>query len=301
MKIDARTSFNYINQKALSSMQSSKSSITTLAKQITSGKYADTYTDLVEKTPVESLLNMKQIHTSLDLRNKSNKLLSGKVSEIENALRHLSEDIIKDSTTLCMHAKDPATGPSLDILSLSRNKLEQIRGVLNASFNGEKLFAGSKIKVTDVVGDIALFSNIVSGKITANYYNGDTDKFSAKISDTHTLQYGVTADNPAFTNLIAAHHYMINNDFDNAITALHTAKQDLGDLVAKIGEHSKAISQQVSNDDSNLLRLSESVTNIEDVDVTELMPQLAMLEVQLKASFMLTTQLSDLSLVNFLR
>ena len=301
MEIDTRTSFNYINQKALSSMQSSKSNITTLAKQITSGKYADNYTDLVEKTPVESLLNMKQLKSSLDVRNSGNKLLTGKVREIESALRHLSEDIVKDSTALCMRAKDPATGSSLDILSLSRNKLEQIRGVLNSSFNGEKLFAGSKIKVGDVVGDIALFTNIVSGNVTANYYNGDTDKFSAKISETQTLQYGITGDDPAFANLIAAHHYMINNDFDNAITSLNTAKQELGDLVTKIGESSKTISQQISNDDANLLRLSESVTQIEDVDVTELMPQLAMLEVQLKASFMLTTQLSDLSLVNFLR
>lgn len=301
MASDLRTTFSSLNDSARKSMRAAHSNITTLSKQITSGKFADNYTDLLEKSTVESLLSIKELQSTINSKMRSNRLLSAKVNEIEKTVRTLTETVVKDSLVLCLKAKDPASGNSLDIDSLAKNQLNFIKGILNTSFNGQKLFAGSKVSVQDVISDITVTSNIVAGKVTANYYNGDNTPFTENISKTQKLTYGITADEPAFASLIAAHHYMMAGNFDTAMDQLNLAKEGLGDLVTQVGENSKVIYNYTVNDEGTLIRLSEAISNIEDVDVAELMPKLTEMEVQLRASFMITTRLGDLSLVNYLK
>lgn len=299
--VTVRTSTSYVSDIAQRTMMSAKGDIATLSKQITTGKYSDSYLELGANTSIESLLSGKAVKEELSAKVKNNSLMQNKMAEMERVVRSLGETIVKDSLKICMDANNPAIANTVPSASMAKQQLESIRGYLNASFNGEKIFAGSKTSVTDVVGDIVNNTNIVAGQETANYYNGDSQIRTEKISRTQDMAYGITADDSAIQRLIAAHHHIINGRADIAVDMLNQVKTELGAMVTILGEQSKAVSNQVEQDNKSMLKLDEAIGAAEDVDITDLLPKLSALEVQLKASFLLTSRVSELSLLHYLR
>lgn len=296
-----RTSTQYAYEMTRRSMKTAKSDIDTLSKQMTSGKYSDSYMELGNNTNVEGLLNSKSVKSTLDTQVKNNQMLQGKMLEMERVVRALSEEVVKNSLKLCMDANNPGISSNLPIASMAKDQMESIRGYLNAAYNGEKLFAGSKTAVTDVVGDIANNTNIIGNTITTNYYNGDGEIRAEKISSTNTLSYGITAEHPAIQNLIAAHNYILLGNTSVAVDMLQQVKADLGNMVTMIGEKSKTISNEISIANKAITNLDESISNAEDVDMTDLMPKFNAILAQLKGTYLLTHQISMLSIVDYLR
>lgn len=300
--MNVRTVFGYLNDQARSSVAKAQYNITKLSKMITSGKDASNYLEISQKGAyVDDHVSSKGLQSFYDGKLKNNRLLKNKLSEMESVLRSLNENVLRDSLKLCMDAKNPAIASSLDSVSLAKQQLESIKGHLNAGFNGHKLFSGSKLNIENVVGDIANTSNIIGGSITANFYNGDSYIASDSISSSQTLSYGITADNSAISKFIAAHHYMISGDFDNAVNLFSEVKTEMGNIIAELGQNSKAIRDQIVSDENHVLRLNEMISSVEDADIADLMSQMKQQEVQLTASFQLAVRISDLSIVNYLR
>lgn len=299
--MELRTSFGVLNDKARESVKSAQHNLLLVTNQVTSGKQADNYTDLLETTPLEPLFNAKDLQANYQHKIQGNSLLLRKLSAMEGAVRNLTEKIIPESIVLCMRAQDPATSGTFDSTALTKNQLSSIKNALEATFNNQKLFAGSHTQTTQTLGDIINVSNILGGQATANYYHGNDYLATEYISENQKLSYGVTADNTAFAKLIAAHHYLLAGDYNNAMSNLTAAKVECGNIVSVLGNNSKLVTTQISADEQSNMQLTESISNMEDVDVMEALTHLYNLQTQVKASFMLTTKLNELSIVNYMK
>lgn len=300
MAVNFKSSDNLINEHIKTSMSENHSKILNLADKVSSGKVAKRYSDYVGTTSIEGLLSSKDIENTLQSKIVNNTTLNYKLNEIDRVHRSLI-NVLSDSLILCQRAGDPSVNQDLDIAGLARNQLEQIKLLLDSSFEGQKLFAGGKTDVATTIGDIANITNIVDGVITANYYEGDDYVQSSLIAKNRNLEYGINASNQAFQNFIAAHNYLISGDNDSARTLLWQSEKDIGSLLIDNGTNSLVVEEQIELDKNTVTALQEQISNIEDTDILESMTDMAKLEVQLKASFMLTNRIADLSLVNFLR
>ncbi|MDF3047082.1 MAG: flgL [Candidatus Midichloriaceae bacterium] len=300
MTIDFRRTTHLFNSLAKSNMSDVQEKLFKLSEQVEVGKITS-YQDLSSKIPIDNLLSMKDVQISLNGKIKNNELLDTKLREIDRVLRSMLEDVMRDSQKLSMEANNPGIIQYLPVQALAESQLSKIQSLLNSSFDGQKLFAGAKTNVSLTVSDIVHNTNIVNNVPTANYYNGDEVVLTDSISTTENIAYGIKASDPAFQNFIAAHHFMIIGDYINASSYLQIAKDQLSDLLIQVGVQSKSIEDQIHIDEKATLLLMKNISDAEDVDITLVFPQITQLESQLRAAFMLTNRLSELSLVNYLK
>ena len=143
------------------------------------------------------------------------------------------------------------------------------------------------------------------------FYKGDTQKLAARIEATTTLEYGITGDESGFEKLFRA-LFMVKNanvttgnidttTLNSALALALEAIAEIPDIRSSIGSDRKVLETTKSRHSDFLINTIEAVSNIEDVDVIEVITRISAQQVQLEASYTLTARLGQLSLVNFLR
>jgi flagellin-like hook-associated protein FlgL len=182
--------------------------------------------------------------------------------------------------------------------------------------------AGTEIQLGNFLENIAATNGTVNltqarpgdpGYDPANpaFYKGDSQKLSARIETTTTMEYGVTGDEAGFEKLFRA-LFMAKNanvspgNIDSATlnSALELALEAIAELPnirSSIGSDRKILEETKSRHLDFLVTTTEAVSNIENVDVVEVVTRMSAQQIQLEASYTLTARLSQLSLVNFLR
>ena len=118
---------------------------------------------------------------------------------IEN-INNLAQNVINTLSSQT-HIQD-----SFIMKSTAENKLKEIQNELNTISIGCYIFSGSK---SDQIPVPDLSPNNAHKLFKAGYYQGDDILNSAKLSDSFELEYGITANNPAFTKLIEGCLYAI--------------------------------------------------------------------------------------------
>jgi flagellin-like hook-associated protein FlgL len=300
MNIEFRAVNTFVSQKLKESIVQNNAKLAKVSNQISSGQIADNYTDIVGITSIEGFLNNKFQVATLDSKIRNNKDLIAKFNETERVLNSFT-DLTRRSLKLLYQMRDPTVGDSLQAEPLIKTLLDEIKVLLNSSFQGQKIFAGFATGLSDVVGDIANVSNIVASMPSANYYLGDYGKLNNQISNERSVAYGVTAADIAFQNLIGAHHFMLDGDTSRALDTLNDAKKQIGSLITMIGVYDNAVSSQISIDEAKMGQLNLAISEVEDIDVVQKYLELTYLQTHLKASFSVANQLKDMSLVNYLR
>lgn len=143
------------------------------------------------------------------------------------------------------------------------------------------------------------------------FYKGDSQKLAARIEATTTLEYGITGDESGFEKLFRA-LFMVKNanvttdsidttTLDSALALALEAIAEIPEIRSSIGSDRKVLETTKYRHSDFLINTIEAVSNIEDVDVVEVITRIAAQQVQLEASYTLTARLGQLSLVNFLR
>lgn len=82
---------------------------------------------------------------------------------------------------------------------------------------------------------------------------------------------------------------------------MKSAVDGLSDIRARIGTSSKVLEAAKSSHDDYLTYSTNVVSSLEDVDVAEATARLAQDEVQLQASYLSVSRLSEVSLLQYLR
>ena len=194
----------------------------------------------------------------------------------------------------------------------ARTFLAEIESLLNTQHEDRYLFAGSQTNNPAVDLSAAAYTPQAGlpGVFTADfdYYQGDTLQLAVRSAETFETSYGITADEPAFEELLRALSYMdyAGANLDNAVleeafTLMKSAVDGLSDIRGRIGASSKVLESAKSGHEDYLTYTTNLVSTLEDVDVAEATTRLAQDEVQLQASYLSLSRISELSLLNYLR
>lgn len=237
------------------------------------------------------------------------------------------------SATLTLNSTDGdfvATG--VDLTGTGVQSITLINATTNATFslNVDVTVALDDAAVADADTEIRLdnfLENVAAsdGTINANevrpgdigydssnpsYYRGDSNKLSVRIGDDMTVDYGITADDPAFEKLIRALYFVKNanvtpGNIDRATleNALGLAIEAIGELpaiVSEIGANRLTLQNFKNRHEDFLVFTQETASQIENIDVAEAISRLSTEQLLLEASYTLIAQLRQLSLANFL-
>lgn len=144
-----------------------------------------------------------------------------------------------------------------------------------------------------------------------SFYRGDNVPLTARIDINATVEYGVTGAEAGFEKLFRA-LFMVKeaaadpSDIDRetleaALGLVIESIKDIPDIRSRIGADLLTLERVQSRHQDVVVYTNEAISNIEDVDVTAAVAGLAAQETQLEASFLVTSRLSKLTLLNFLR
>jgi flagellar hook-associated protein 3 FlgL len=197
------------------------------------------------------------------------------------------------------------TGESM--ISTATEVLEEFSALLNTQYEGRYLFSGSRTD-TPAVDTMALSAVTSPSTADTSYYNGDSDIASVRISNDQVVQYGATADNPAFEASLRALNLLKNmsvSPFDEAV--LEEAQSLIlegldGVLAVQTGLSLDAatVDRAVSSQQSYVDYLSSLVSDVRDVDIAAVAATMSAYEAQLQASYSALGRIQQLSLLNFL-
>jgi flagellar hook-associated protein 3 FlgL len=315
--------------------------INRLQQQISSGKKTDQYGDLGALAPLdislrnkgEQITNFKaNIQTLkartdiidntltsvrsevLDMRNiaLANKMFDTGRADITSRATSAVKDIMQKLQTnvdgrFLFGGVTTDTPPMADSTAL----LSAAQTAVNAALAAP---------VPDVVTAVR---NAVSGVLatSSNYYVGGAKHGAPEIDEGVTADYSITGDDPAFAGTLQSLLMLatlpppqddpvtppaINRtDWDavanDAGTNLTTSLTGIDNLQLSNGRAQQLLDQTEQNHDATLTIVQTQIDDIEQVDLIDASARMTQLRTQLEASYAVTADLRDLSLVNYLR
>lgn len=277
--------------------------ISKLSTEIKEGQKLASYRDFTGEMPLESYLGSKNLFETLSEKTNNNKMFMFRTNEKVRQIEELSK-VVEDSLLLLANLRSGAAN-SINYVDQSDQLLKRVEKTLNHTFQGERIFGGSMTNIVPV-SDLTLASNIVLFP-TANYYKGDFYTTTQSISPDQEVSDKYNAGHPIFQNLIAAINYIKVGNNTSAIdllsgtTMTRGVKTELGDIIIDLGTGIQAIDNQNKNNDGYSVVLGEIISDNENVDFVSATNEIQKYQYQLMASFKLTSMLSELNLVNYLK
>lgn len=114
-----------------------------------------------------------------------------RLQDMESSVDTLTDVASRFRTQLLSAANDGGNLESIDLKKIASTFLDEAVGVVNTELGGRFLFSGSATNTKPIDFDnTANFQDVKAGK----YYQGNDEILSARIKETTTLDYGVTAD-----------------------------------------------------------------------------------------------------------
>lgn len=190
--------------------------------------------------------------------------------------------------------------------SQADNALLETAGLLNLMVAGRHLFSGSDTDTTPVnLSDPAWVAQSAPSVVNSSYYQGNNATTTVQVAETHTIGYGVTADNPAFEKLLRAYNILSNNpasatDKNEALGLIKSAIDDIANIRGVLSTQANSIQGQVDKNSEDGTYLKELSTNIKEVDIPSASVTLTEIQGQLEASYSASVRIMQLSLVNYL-
>ena len=222
--------------------------------------------------------------------------------------------VLKDVRGLVREVLDDGNVPGgFDKDEIAAIKMDEIQNFLNVKMNGRFLFAGNKTDTKPVeVGDITSAPTFVSNVSTAEpafYYKGDDSLIKARIDEGIVLDYGVTANDPAFEKLIRSVRIIRSTDltdvnanakFLHVQDLLNQSEDALEAMQLKTGVRLQQLDKTNTNlkDTKNIF--SGLVTDIESANTFEAVAELNQVQTMLEASYSAVVRVNGLTLTNFM-
>ncbi|GAB4224262.1 MAG: flagellin [Kiloniellaceae bacterium] len=297
------------HQLTLSYTMRTQSSVAERQIEIASGKRAQQYSTV--SSDASQLVNIERAvaRTEQFNRNIDQALTRLGIMESSTAI------LVERATEVLAIMSSAISGENINDVPLEEfaaTFLAEAESLLNTQHEDRYLFAGSQTNNPAVdLTDVAYTPQAgLPGVFTADfdYYQGDTLQLAVRADETYETTYGITADEPAFEEMLRALSYMdyagANLDvavLEQAYTMMKSAVDGLSDIRGRIGASSKVLEAARSGHDDYLTYSTNLVSTLEDVDVAEATTRLAQDEVQLKGSYLSLSRISELSLLSYLR
>jgi flagellar hook-associated protein 3 FlgL len=217
-------------------------------------------------------------------------------------------NLLTQLRSLLTAASDTATTDSTTVAQSAQQMMQEFSSLLNTQYAGDYLFGGSRTTVLPVDVSSAAYPAMTSPSTAAtSYYKGDDQEASVRVSDTESVVYGVTADNPAFEqglralNLVANNSPLSTQTLDEALNLASSAVSAAAVVQTKLGLASSSI-QNASAEQTDYQNYAKTLSSdLTGVDVASVTAQISTYQAQLTASYSAISKIQGLNLASYLR
>lgn len=231
---------------------------------------------------------------------------SGRATMMSSALSSMSE-LISQFRAQLTEASNNLESSGSTLQETAKQLLGEFSAQLNTQFEGRYIFAGSATG-QKAVDTSALTTAPASPTTTdTSYYQGNGDRASVRVSDDRVIQYGVTADNPAFEkairalNLVANTSTLDSDTLDEATSLSLDALDGVLGVQGKLSVDSASMQRAISNQTDYQDFAASLGTDLNSVDVAALTAQMSAYQTQLEASYAAIAKVSNLNLFDYLK
>nr|WP_325250184.1 flagellin [Amylibacter sp.] len=292
------TSQQSLNMRIIISRQNEE--LSKLTQETASGIKQDVFAE--NAGAATKSLQMRSFMASTSAYKASNELLEGKLDSTYEALSNLTGEA---RNFLNLSLAGGITSMNRDEYSQeAKDTLARMVTALNTTYSGEFLFSGLSTDQKAVEID-------ASGN-SVNYLGDTTGTPSARIDDDVALNYGIRADDPAFTAIFDALNTVLTTDLnalsdadfetmrENVTTSLNDGITGLTSLAAGLGNNQNILETKINDQNSRLNIYNNAIAGIETADPEETALRLNQLLNQLEVSYQVTSRLNGMSLLNYL-
>ena len=308
MTID-RVATNSQSQYLLSQIMQAESTLDATQAQVTSGKVSTTYAGIGDKTAV--LEATRSVADRTTAYQTATTAALTQVNEQDSQLSSLSDlaNSLRTAITTAVGNNDGST-----LMTTAEGIFDQAAQILNAKdANGNYIYGGDNNSQPPLnVSDMSDLSSLSSASDA--FQNGSVAG-SVMVADGQTVQTGVLASDVG-TQLMATLKSIADLNASGTLTSdlttaqsasLTTAISSATDAATTINNVAAANGnvynqlQEASDNQTTMSTLySNFMSNIQDVDMSTAITQLNQNQVALQAAVQVTSQLNQVSLLNYL-
>ena len=288
-----------------SAIQRSQEKLAITQQRLSTGKkaadFADLGTETVRNLSAHSLLARQDAQSTVAKRvGTTLSIYQGHLEGIEKAVGDLKTDILNAI----------GTGDAAGLQEAIETAFSQYRTSLNANEGGAPLFSGSQTDTAPFTPDT--LADVATTNVT-DAFKDDGVRSSARVADGVDVTYGITASAvgkdlyTAFKTLaqagtIGAKPTAAQLDaLKQAVGQLGTGIDSLRTVNADNGRKQNQVETLTTRGEQRGLLLEGVIETNEDADLGQVALDLAQQKTMLQASYSVFSQLSDLSLVNYIR
>lgn len=193
------------------------------------------------------------------------------------------------------------------LISSAQSMLQEMGSILNTQYDGQYVFSGADTSTAPV--DLTGFDSGTGSLSTADtsYYQGDSEIAAVKVGDNQSVDYGVTADNSAFEQMMRVLKYIANSsslsssDISTAINMASDALDATSIVQSKLSDAASQIEDASSRQTDYKSYASTLGSNLTSVDVAAVTAQLATYQAQLTASYSAISKIQSMNLASYLK
>lgn len=306
-----RVASNSQTQVHLQQIMQAESALNTSQNQVSSGKVANDYTGMGDKTAVleaaRSAANKSAaLQSTLQLAVNQADLQDTQLSSLSDLAGQLRQDV-----TTALANNDGST-----LMTQAQSIFDQAAQILNSKdANGNYLYAGNNDGTQPVT--VSSLSDLAAlPSVSAAFANGSVGK-SVSTGDGSNVQLGLLASDlgtQLFSSLQQIAQFnagpsgnlgkglsQTQSDFlSTQVTSATTAAAGINNAMAQNGDVYNQLSDAVSHQQSLNTLYTGFVSNLEDVDMPTALSQLSQNQTALQAALQVTAQLHQVSLLNYL-
>jgi flagellar hook-associated protein 3 FlgL len=231
---------------------------------------------------------------------------NSKVQVMDSAVTSVT-DVLTQLRSLLTGASDSATTNAASVTQSAQQMMQEFSSLLNTQYAGEYVFGGSRTTAPPVDVSSAAYPAMTSpSSASTSYYQGDDQAASVRVSDTESVSYGVTADNPAFEQGLRALNLVANNSplstatLDEALNLASSALDAATVVQAHLGLASSSI-ESASTEQASYQNYAKTLgSDLTSVDVASVTAQLSTYQAQLTASYSAISKIQSLNLASYL-
>jgi flagellar hook-associated protein 3 FlgL len=216
-------------------------------------------------------------------------------------------DLITNLRTQLSAATTGSNTTTASVISSAQQMLTEMGSILNTQYDNQYVFGGAR--TTQAPVDLTSFSSGTGSTTTADtsYYKGDGEIASVKVADDQTVSYGITADNPAFEQVMRVLKFVANastlssTDITNALDLASSALDATATVQAKLSSAASQIESAKSRQSDYQSYAQTLASDLTGVDVAAVTAQLSAFQAQLTASYSAIAKIQSLNLANYLK
>jgi flagellin-like hook-associated protein FlgL len=311
-----------------SALQGQQGSLSDLSNQLSTQKKHSDLTDY-SANDARNLVDLQAAATQSNAYVNVIATASTNLSIYDTTLTDL-ESIISQAYSLANNNPTYGVDVASNVLTQTNNYLKSVTVDLNQTVNGRYIYSGSRYH-TQSVKDL---SELPTTTLDTTIYDDDSTLPSydyeyvegaspaseseeayttdqAMIDNGYVVDYGITSNDPAIQKAVMGLRYLQaagkatdNTTYQSYMTQasslLASALSQIQNLHTSVANNINVMASEKTAQQTAISNLTDRVTNIQQVDTTEIATEITSLEAILQASYSVTGSILKMSIINYL-